>query len=509
VSGADARVAIVGSGPAGVSAAWPFVRAGVPVVMLDAAEHEGAPSPLAASPSAFRSDPDRWRAQFGAGLAGLGPGADCSPKFTTPLARSVLAGYTEALGLETRGFFAAGALARGGLSTIWGALAAEWTREEFAGFPFDPTEIQSHYDSVRARIGAPRPGPESLTSPAARHMWDHLSRHPQDFWAAPAPNAVLDAPMDGRQACIRCGLCLWGCSRRSIYDSGDEVAVLRRHPGFDYRPGHRVVGLGRDGALHVLDIEARGARLSLRVEVVLLAAGALSTAALALPRLGLDGRPTRLLSNPAAATAFVVPRLIGADLPDESVSLGQLFYRLPVPGSDMPAAGVLYGADALPLATIADRLPVSRPTALRLARALAPALVLATAYLPGRYSRNRITVGKGRVLIEGEQTAEAATALRGVLRRLSRALGPAALPLPWATSLLEPGADAHYAGVLPMGGEAPFACSDLGELAGAPGLHVVDGAALSTLPATHPTLTIMANAARIGEAVARKMGARV
>jgi len=501
----DARVVIVGSGPAGVSAAWPLVRAGVPVTMLDAADREPASSPLADSPAAFRRDPDRWRAQFGPDLAGLGAGGERSPKFAAPLGRSVLAGYGEALGLETRGFFAAGALVRGGLSTIWGALAAELTDAELAGFPFDAAAIQPFYDMVRTRIGAPRPTVDGLTSPAARRVLAHLSRGRHDLMVEPAPNAVLGAPMDGRQGCIRCGLCLWGCGRRSIYDSGDEVAVLQRQPGFDYRPGHRVVGLGQDGVLHRLAIEVGGARRTLRAETVLLAAGTIATAALALPRLGLAGRPAPLLSSPAAATAFVVPGLIGAPLPGESVSLGQLFYRMALPGLETPAAGVLYGADALPLALIADRLPLSRPVALRLARALAPALVMATAYLPGRFSRNRITVDEGRVLIEGEQPAEAVAALHGVLRRLTRALGPAALPLPGATSVLQPGADAHYAGVLPMGGEGPFASSDLGELPGAPGLYVVDGAALSRLPAAHPTFTIMANATRIGEAVANKM----
>ncbi len=74
------------------------------------------------------------------------------------------------------------------------------------------------------------------------------------------------------------------------------------------------------------------------------------------------------------------------------------------------------------------------------------------------------------------------------------------MPLPGSTAILEPGADAHYAGTLPMGGGGSAATTADGELAGAPGLYVVDGAALPTLPATHPTLTIMANADRIGRA---------
>ena len=90
------------------------------------------------------------------------------------------------------------------------------------------------------------------------------------------------------------------------------------------------------------------------------------------------------------------------------------------------------------------------------------------------------------------------------LGALAALIVPAALPLPGATSILEPGADAHYAGVLPMGGAGPFSSGDLGEIG--KGLHVVDGAGLPSLSSTHPTLTIMANATRIGERVAGRVG---
>lgn len=494
----DARVIIIGAGPAGVSAAWPLVRAGVPVMMLDAAEGDPPASPTAPSLAAFRADPDRWRAEFGSDLSALGGDGDRSPKFSTPLARWALGGYAEAIGLQTRDFLAAGALARGGLSTIWGALAAEFTDQELDGFPVPAAEMRPHYAAVRERIGAPAASADALTSPAARRAFAHLSAKDRGLTVEPAPNAVLGAAQDGRQACIRCGLCLWGCHRGAIYDAALELPALRRLPHFDYRPAHRVRRLGRDGDLQVVE----GEGFVLRAETVVLAAGTIASAALALPRLGLADRPAPLLTNPAAGTAFVVPGLIGADLPVESLSLGQLFYRLPLDGA--AAAGVLYGADALPLHLVAERLPLSRPAALRLARALAPALIMATVYLPGRFSRNRITAGEGRVMIEGERTAEADTALRQAVGRLTRALFPAALPLPGATSLLQPGADAHYAGVLPMGAEGPFASGGFGELD--TGLHAADGTVLPRLPAAHPTLTVMANAHRIGAEVARRSG---
>lgn len=71
------------------------------------------------------------------------------------------------------------------------------------------------------------------------------------------------------------------------------------------------------------------------------------------------------------------------------------------------------------------------------------------------------------------------------------------LPLPLA-SLAKPGTDAHLVGTLPMGSEAANGTNAFGELAGNPGLHIVDGSILPSLPSKHTTLTIMANADRIG-----------
>jgi choline dehydrogenase-like flavoprotein len=66
-----------------------------------------------------------------------------------------------------------------------------------------------------------------------------------------------------------------------------------------------------------------------------------------------------------------------------------------------------------------------------------------------------------------------------------------------------PGTDAHLAGTLPMGEKNATGTSALGELRGQRGLYIVDGAILPSLPSRHMTLTIVANADRIGSQLAR------
>jgi choline dehydrogenase-like flavoprotein len=54
----------------------------------------------------------------------------------------------------------------------------------------------------------------------------------------------------------------------------------------------------------------------------------------------------------------------------------------------------------------------------------------------------------------------------------------------------------------PMGPPEAFGTSRFGELNAAPGLHLVDGSLLPSIPAKFTTLTIMANADRIGRHLA-------
>lgn len=216
-----------------------------------------------------------------------------------------------------------------------------------------------------------------------------------------------------------------------------------------------------------------------------LAPGTIATTSLVMRRLG-SISSTRLLTNPVGAMAFLIRALFVAPLPKRSFAFGQLSYRFPLRDGGR-AVGVTYGADALPLAGIAARLPISRPAAFRLTRALAPSLLLATCYLPGRFSANTLCVAdegdQRHIIIERVQTEATRDTLLAVGRRLAREIRRlGAFAVPGSLTIAQPGADAHYAGTLPMGGNGPAACASTGELKGCPGLYIADGAPLPDLP---------------------------
>lgn len=150
-------------------------------------------------------------------------------------------------------------------------------------------------------------------------------------------------------------------------------------------------------------------------------------------------------------------------------------------------------------------MPFNYPLSRRIARRLQPVLLLGTCYLGGSYSRNTMRLRpSGDVEIHGGCTSAAAPAINTTLTRLAGALiHYGTYLLPGSINLGNVGEDAHYAGTVPMRtaprtGEA----NSHGEVQGLPGVYVVDGSALTALPAKVHTLTIMANADRIATTMA-------
>jgi choline dehydrogenase-like flavoprotein len=93
--------------------------------------------------------------------------------------------------------------------------------------------------------------------------------------------------------------------------------------------------------------------------------------------------------------------------------------------------------------------------------------------------------------------------LRSQITRAFFRLG--ALAIPGSFTPIGPGEDVRYSGMLPMRAEpGPGEVDRFGELHGRPGLHVVDLSVFPSMAAKHHTLTLMANADRIGRAIAER-----
>ena len=525
--GWDADVIVVGTGPAGVSAAFPLLEAGMRVLALDGgADHGRELVPPGSYHEIRRGDEGQWRYFLGPRLEGLRPAPTPSPKFGAPASRAVVEGFADRQGIAGRNFTIVGSLAAGGLSAIWGAGLSVFDDDDLAEFPLTAAELASSYRRVAQRMGVSGFGDDDLATtlegwipnqeavPLAENAGRLLARYARrraellelGFRLGRSRAAVLTEPRAGRQECALCDQCIWGCHRGALYSAVDDLEELRKDPNLDYRRGI-ASGIERlDGGyrLGLVGGEALSAR------TLVLAASTLATTRMILEMLD-DDTAVPLLGTPMANFALFLPERLGAALSTREYSLGQISFKVRGeagrPGDD--AFGSLFSASGVPGAPVVQRMPLTRPAAIRLFRYLQPALLLGNCFLPGRFSANRAWRGSGapgRLLIEGgtsEELGSRAEELRRTLGRAFRKLG--AFPVPKSFSFVEPGQDLRYSGTLPMRAvPGPRETDRWGELFGAPGLFIVDMSVFPAMPAKHHTMTMMAIADRAGRHIAER-----
>jgi len=507
----DAEILVIGSGPAGVSVALPLVQAGRRVLMIDGDAAEALPGVEGLQP-----DPS-WRRTLGKELEALQPEDGLSPKLRTPAARMIVDAFHQMTGIATDNFAVVGARARGGLSRIWGGYVGEFDDDDLTGWPLRFTDLQPSYRTVTERIGISGSDNDDMAAfhglsgpvmpappigPAAASILENYRRgDPQPGFALGlARNALLTADRADRKACDLSLSCLWGCARGAIYDARQDLAALRRYPNFELVDGACAVRLEQDGEVWRTVTQSSRA---FRTSRIALAAGALGTLRLVAPLLPVGLQRIPLLSSPVMVMPLLLPHLLGATAPLVGYALAQLGYTMrlsPAPGDYV--TGGLYEVTALPSSSFVARLPLGRRAGTVLFDALAPALAVATSYFPGRFSSNtaawRVIDGAAQITIHGGFAGDfAASAARTQkrLRKIWRRLGGWALP---GGSIALPGTDVHFGGLFPMGSDCANGSSRYGELNAAQGLFVVDGSSLPTVSSKFITLTIMANADRIG-----------
>jgi choline dehydrogenase-like flavoprotein len=508
-----------------------MLDAGMRVLLLDGGkEREFAPS-AGAYHDIRRNDPEQWRLFLGRDLEALRPAGPPSPKFDAPGSRFAFESDPAVQQVEGRGFAAVLSLARGGLSTIWGAGLATYGEDELSEFPLDPADLAPSYEAVARRIGVtgfadddlggdldgqlPTLGPVRLAE-NARRITERYARRRATVRALGVhvgrPRiALLTEPQGERGACTYCDRCVWGCSEEAIYSAAHDLPALQSYAGLDYRPGHVVDSIApAAGGYRVVATSPEGRR-EFHAKRLFLAAGALVTTRLVLEMQGRFDESVPVVGVPGLGFALCLPERIGAAVAEREFSMGHVSFAVegdrarPADG----AYGTLFPASGMPASMVIERMPLTRPGAVRLFRWLQPALLLGNCFLPGRYSRSTARLEKGpdgrrRLVVLGGFADELDARLARVRSQLTRAFRKlGAWAIPGSFSPIGPGEAVRYSGTLPMrASPGPGEVDPYGELHGSPGLHVVDLSAFPAMPAKHHTMTLMALADRTGRAIA-------
>jgi choline dehydrogenase-like flavoprotein len=521
----DFDIIIVGSGPAGVSAAFPLLAAGLKVLMVDGGKHSSQQPPSENFLFWRKNDNTQTKWMVGRDFHALRMHDAISPKLRVPTLAYSFDQFEQVNRISSENFVSVGSLATGGLSNAWGCGVARFSATELASFPCTESDMQASYDIVANRIGISGGHNDDLSDyfgldknsgPSLEIDQSHtliLNRYDRSrtklnsigFILGRSRVAVLNEERGDRLACTRSGNCLWGCQRKALYSATDELIALKRFPNFHHKSGFIVESIIRtETHCSIIGQHAvNGTNQSISARKILLAAGTLATTKIALKALNLT-EAVRVLSSPTAAFLLWIPSLLGIPR-QNSFGLGQLSFNLKLTNG-INGFGSTFSPTGIPMAEFVRHLPLKRRFAVDLLKNLLSSCLIGNVFLPGHLSTAQAKLkNDGSLMIVGgyddnvpQLMAESANLLRNAYRKLGTIL------LPMSFTSGRPGSDIHYSGTLPMKMTPTLGeTNQYGELYGLPNIHIVDGACLPILSEKSHTMTIMANANRIGEKLSK------
>lgn len=518
-------IIIVGSGPAGVSAAFPLVQAGLKVLMVDGGHEANLTPPSSPFLTERFGNEDQWRWMVGEDFYALKQMNAVSPKLRAATHQYVFNDFIAKNNIESENFIAIGSLAKGGLSNAWGCGVACLSEQELADYPFPVIDIMQSYETVTRRIGVSGAHDDDLSGYFGVDSWSqppipmdelhqrifarYLSSKPKlvslGFRLGRSRVAVLSKGIGERRACDITGNCLWGCHQNAMYTSVDELPSLLQHNNFYYQSGFVVDQINKNRESVAIEGQYERERKTITAKKILLAAGTLATTKLALHALNFE--PTvRLQSCPTAAFLLWIPKMLGTPRKN-SFGLGQLSFSLNV-SDGISAFGSTFSTVGIPVSEFVRHMPLCKRYSIDLLHSLLGSCLVGNMFLPGHLSTTEVSVNtSGELKISGGYSNAVSGLMSDAEARLQKSfwkVGTLLLPKSFTQGL--PGGDIHYSSTLPMCNNPKIGQTNSnGELAGLEGVYIVDGACLSTLTEKSHTLTIMANADRIGRILAIQM----
>lgn len=519
----DFDVIVVGTGPAGVSAAYPLVEAGLKVLLIDGGKTAEPALPSGSYLTNRREDPMQWKWMVGHDYHALKNLNSVSPKLRVPTHAHVFEGFVSATQITTDNFVAVGSLARGGLSNAWGCGVARLSAAELEAFPFPPKSLDVGYEATARRMGISGATDDALSGYFGLDAWAdppipldglntrliekyqriRLRAGRADVLLGRSRVAALSRDRGERKACNLSGNCMWGCERQSLYSATTDLKKLRQFENLTYRSGFVVNAVSRsEDQCAVNGSGAKGAE-TLTSTKLILAAGTLATTRLALAALSLYD-PVPLQSSPTAAFMLWLPAALGTARVD-AFGLGQLSFTLPLK-DDMTGFGSLFSTNGIPIAEFSRYMPFAKRFGIDILSTLMSSCLVGNVFLPGKMSTTMLAHNAdGRLAISGSYRGDMPEVIAEAERKLRTFFwGLGAVMLPKSFKLSAPGSDIHYAATLPMQARPQRGqTSAFGELYGLKGIYIADGASLPSVSEKSHTLTIMANAMRIGSHVAQ------
>jgi choline dehydrogenase-like flavoprotein len=426
----------------------------------------------------------------------------------------------------------------GGASVFYGGVSLRYRTQDFepcaeitggsgAEWPFDYEELEPWYSGAEGLLSVageegrdptepwrstPYPARPGALAPASRMIWEAA----ESLGLAPfrLPLAINHRRANGLAPCVSCTTCDgFACAVRAKNDLATAVLPVLMRRGLRLETNQVVTRLVHDGeritALETVD-RLSGQALRLKAGVVVLAGGALASPHLVLasglhevnPAGELAGRFLTRHWNAAVMGAFV-HRPNAAERFHKQVGIHDLYLG----DGELGKLGAIQQIASPPPSVL--RTEAGR-SACVLAAPLLPRLtgLLVIAEDQPRHE-NQVSVDHSRadayglpvLCIRHEYSSRDRRAGAALVRQAKRILRRAGS---YAACTHEIRTFSHALGTLRMGADPSLSVLDPhGRFRGLENLYVTDGSALPTSAGVNPSLTIAANALRIGAGIAR------
>ncbi len=505
---------VIGSGPAGVACAMALLARGEEVTMLDAG-FGLEPDVRALVEGMAKQAPDQWSPVSLRSVKTLAV-AGGSPRklvYGSEYPYRQPEGYLAPAGknVDFSPSFAAG-----GLSNVWGAAMLPYIQADIDDWPIRLSDLAKYYPRVldfvplTGRIDRLAGTFPLYTdefqfhrpSRQAERYLQALERHQESFakqgMTFGAARLAVNVSGAAGGDCLYCGMCMFGCPYDLIYSSRHTLAQLMTNPSFGYVGGVLVERLTEDSAtVRIGGHLVTGESVEYEAERVFLGAGAIPTTQILMD--SLDIGKTTLLDT----QYFVLPLLqaAGSGARREDLhTLAQVFIDI----RDLAISPRTVHLQLYTYNEIFDLELARRFGVLRRAIPAGPMLDRMSVIQGFLHSDDSVKVrvvrGSSGVRLRRIKNDRPREVIRRVVKRLTRnAMRLGAAPVLPMMKIEQPGKSFHFGGTFPMSKKPRMGQSDkMGRPSGLERVHVIDSSCFPSVPATTITLSVMANAYRIG-----------
>jgi choline dehydrogenase-like flavoprotein len=553
------RIAVVGSGPAGIAATTTLLSAGCEVTLFEAGNTR--PSDCADLATDLlrqinrNGKPDRRTFQklrhgdiipsafTRLRLAGENLFAPKESRVRKRILGSLFT-YEGADRLApTKNAHPPRAIALGGLSNVWGAACYGMSETDFEDWPIDVDEIAHHYRQALEFLNVNQTQ-DSLTSvyplfdhsspvekrncgsvvEALMEKWKHHTSEISDA-GIQVGRSRLAVDFGPETGCVHCGYCLSGCPADAIFNSTGKLNTLRSSSQLTVVAEACILRFEEadSGKMRLVALRSKSSDVETYdgYDNVVLAAGTLSSFRLAAQSLGMDKAQANVLDNDVIVVPMFSRQKAVRKTKSHHFALSEAAMNIILDSKPRDSLhGQFYSMHPFFFGELGDWICTLPRFAEKAAYALTSRFTLAFLYLPGSLSRKAHVAFEAagtdepwEMIFEVKDNLESMTVFKRAIEKIRSCLFLNLTPLAFAAKSTPFGFSGHLAGTMPMSnsanecrGSANRITTDRnGRLHRAPKVVVVDGSIFPSLPAQNLTLTIVANAIRVTQALVKKV----